>query len=344
MTTDLFGRHDQALSETEKVPSVATEESSPSEMELDLLEALTAFARLERIQSKGALCLPLVVTDHAKAMGLPLDPGKLRTDKEGQVLGLGKGKVQQILARHGIERVLAEEGGRTSRGSLGKMSAYVAFLNAQFAADHSLDLDVVEGFWIARVREFFAAKPFVMRVDPTLSLRATVRHLLDQAEARQKEMQGTMVVGTVMQHLVGAKLEHVFPGRLVHNSASTKDEGQQRPGDFSIGDLAIHVSTAPGEALIRKCQANLAAGQRPIIVTNGRGLALATGLAENAGIVQRLDVLDLEQWLSADVLDHGGEQPAGRINALQGLLERYNTIVTTVETDPSLRIEIAAPQ
>src|SRR5262249_49637541 len=83
-----------------------------------------------RNKAKGALCLPPVVPDHARTMGLPLDPNRLRTDKEGQVLGLGKGKVQQILARHSISRVLAEEGGRTSRGSLGKMSAYVACLNA----------------------------------------------------------------------------------------------------------------------------------------------------------------------------------------------------------------------
>jgi hypothetical protein len=308
-----------------------------------LREALGAFADLHGIKSKGALCLPLVVTDHAKTMGLPLDPNRLRTDKEGQVLGLGKGKVQQILARHGIDRVLAEEGGRTSRGSLGKMSAYVAFLNGRHEMG-DLDLDEVEGFWIARVRDFFAAKPFVLRVDPTLGLRATLRHLFGQAEARQKEMQGTMVVGTVMQHLVGAKLEGVFPGAVAHNSASTKDEGNQRPGDFAIGDLAIHVSTAPGEALIRKCQSNLAAGQRPIIVTAGRGVGLAVGLAENAGISERLDVFDIEQWLATDILDRSGDSPATRSAALVGLLARYNAIVEAVETDPSLRIEVAASQ
>jgi hypothetical protein len=302
--------------------------------------ALEQFAAQHGIRSKGALCLPLVVTDHARTMGLPLDPARLRTDKEGQVLGLGKGKVQQILARHGIDRVLAEEGGRTSRGSLGKMSAYVAFLNGRSQAD-ALDLDAVEAFWVARVREFFAAKPFVLRVDPTLGLRTTFSHLFAQAEARQKEMQGTMIVGTVMQHLVGAKLDGVFEG-VGHNSASTKDEGQQRPGDFSIGDLAVHVSTAPGEALIRKCQSNLAAGQRPIIITRGRGVSLALGLAENAGIAERVDVLDVEQWLAADVLDRQGQSVSSRSAALEGLLERYNAIVGAVETDPSLRIEIAA--
>jgi hypothetical protein len=50
-------------------------------------------------------------------MGLPLDPEKLLTKGGGQVLGLGKNLVQTILHRHGIERVLAAEGRRTSRNS-----------------------------------------------------------------------------------------------------------------------------------------------------------------------------------------------------------------------------------
>ena len=61
---------------------------------------------------KGPLCVALVVTQHARTMGLPLDPEKLITDGGGQVLGLGKGAVQTILSRHGISRVLASEGGR----------------------------------------------------------------------------------------------------------------------------------------------------------------------------------------------------------------------------------------
>lgn len=308
---------------------------------LSLEMDLAAFAEQHGIKSKGALCLPLVVTDHARTMGLPLDPARLRTDKEGQVLGLGRGKVQQILAKHGISRVLAEEGGRTSRGSLGKMSAYVGYLNHRFAEDGELDLNRVEAFWITRVREFFAAKPFVLRADQTQSVRTMFRQLFSAAEARQREMQGTMIVGTILQHLVGAKLTEDFGDAITHHSASTKDEGQARPGDFDVGDLAIHVSTAPGEALIRKCQTNLAGGQRPVIITLGRGVALATGLAENAGIADRLDVFDLEQWLAADIIGRKGDSGPRRTAAVETLLGRYNAIVEQVETDPSLRIEIA---
>lgn len=109
-----------------------------------------------------------------------------------------------------------------------------------------------------------------------------------------------------------------------------------------LGDLAFHVSTAPGEALIRKCQSNLAAGQRPVIVTAGRGVGLAAGLAENAAIGDRLDVFDVEQWLAADIIERAGDSAGGRLAALEALLDRYNRIVAAVETDPSLRIELAA--
>lgn len=310
--------------------------------DVEALEAaLAAFADEQVINSKGALCLPLVVTDHARQLGLPLDSERLKTGREGQVLGLGKGRVQSILARHGIERVLAEEGGRTSRGSLGKMRAYVDWLNAQ-NAEAPLDLDAVERFWISRVQAFFAAKPFVLRLDPTLSLQATFEDLFAQAEARQRGMSGTMVVGTVMQHLVGAKLELTFGAEHVqHHSASTNDAGADRPGDFAVGDLAVHVSTSPGEALMRKCQSNLQSGQRPVIITGRRGLPLALGLAENFQIANRLDVLDVGQWLAAEVINRAGHSRGGRSSALSQLLDAYNAIVQTFETDPSLRVELA---
>jgi hypothetical protein len=80
---------------------------------------LEAFAIDSKMKGRGALCVALVVTRHAKRNGLPLDDAKLLTEGGGQVLGLGKGAVQAILRDHGITKVLAEEGGRTSRGSIG---------------------------------------------------------------------------------------------------------------------------------------------------------------------------------------------------------------------------------
>lgn len=98
-------------------------------MPTDLERALEAFTSKHGFKGKGPLCVALVVTEHARVKGLPLEPDALVTGGGGQVLGLGRSAVQSILNRHGIERVLAAEGGRTSRGSLKNMRHYVAFLN-----------------------------------------------------------------------------------------------------------------------------------------------------------------------------------------------------------------------
>lgn len=99
---------------------------------------LEAFAAEKSFRGKGPLCVALVVTQHARTMELPFDSEKLLTEGGGQVLGLGKSAVQSVLKRHGVARVLASEGGRTSRGSLGNMREYVAFLNG-LAAGSKID-------------------------------------------------------------------------------------------------------------------------------------------------------------------------------------------------------------
>jgi hypothetical protein len=55
-----------------------------------LLEAVARFASDNGFQGKGPLCVALVLTDHARTKGLPLDPEALVTARKGQVLGLGK--------------------------------------------------------------------------------------------------------------------------------------------------------------------------------------------------------------------------------------------------------------
>src|SRR6204780_5518390 len=129
-----------------------------------LQKELAAFTAKNSFRGKGPISVALVVTQHARTMGLPLDDEKLITEGGGQVLGLGKGAVQSVLKRHAIDRVLASEGGRTSRGSLHNMRQYVAFLNA-LESHAEIDLDAVEAFWIDRVNEFFAGKPFKIKLD-----------------------------------------------------------------------------------------------------------------------------------------------------------------------------------
>ncbi len=303
--------------------------------------ALERFATESAFGGKGALCVALVVTDRARKIGLPLDADDMVTEGGGQVLGLGRGAVQNILKRHGIDRVLAAEGGRTSRGSLNNMRQYVAWLNEHNDCG-AVDVDIVERYWIDRVKDFFAGEPFTVRLDASHGLRHMVADLLDQAVTRQREATGVHYAGAVLQHLVGARLECALGlGNVEHNSFSTADAPSSRPGDFFVGDTSIHVTTAPGESVIERCRENLDAGQRPILVTTRGNLSLAEGLAENAGLRSRIDIFDIEQFMASKIHEVGRFESGGWGLALDQFISTYNRIIDDVETDPSLKLALA---
>jgi Domain of unknown function (DUF4928) len=304
-----------------------------------LKDALVRFTADKGFRGKGPLWVALVTTQHARAMGLPLDPKKLITEGAGQVLGLGKGAVQNILKKHGITRVLAAEGGRTSRGSLGNMREYVEFLN-DLKTRNLVDLNAIDDYWIERVHEFFAGKPFKIKLDASRSLRAVVRDVIAQAEDRQKTVPGVYYAGAVLQHLVGAKLDCALgKGAIDHNSFSTADAPGGRAGDFVLGDVALHVTTSPGEGLLDRCAENLNDGLRPVIVTTQSGLPVIEGLAKNKGLTDRIDTFEIEQFVALNLYEIGKFAIEGRKTAVSDLVERYNAIVDEVETDPSLKIE-----
>ena len=304
-----------------------------------LEKALVQFRDANSLKSKGQLAVMLHITRLGIENGLPLDPEALRTDKEGQVKGLGKGRVQNILKDYGITRVLAEEGGRTSRGSLGNASDYVGFLNA-LHAEKQADVPAIEKWWVARVQDYFSGKPFTLKFDPSKSLRSIVSDLLAQAVKRQKDNPGTTYAGTVLQHLVGAKLDLILPEgkRVQHHGANVADSPTSRAGDFVIDNAAIHVTTTPTEALVRKCKANIEAGLRPIIITIVESRAGVESLAKGFGIEGRIDVIEIEQFIATNIMEwskFNGPQHKGEVARL---ISAYNNIICMCETDPSLQV------
>lgn len=306
----------------------------------EVARKLSAFRDETKINGKGALAVVIHISRYARENGLPLDADALITEGSGQVLGLGKGAVQRILKDYGITQVLAEEGGRTSRGGIGIMRAYVAFLNGLHIRKTSA-LEEIEAWWIERVREHFSAKPFRLRFDPAKSFQAIIQDLLALTKKRQQESSGTMYQGAVLQHLVGAKLELALPEiQIVHNGFSVADAVSERSGDFVIDDSIIHITTSPGEAVIQKCQRNIEAGAKPIILTIADGVSVAKGLAGNAGLAGRIDIMDAEQFLAANLHELAFFKTSNRLTTLEKLVETYNRIVSENETDPSLRIEL----
>ncbi len=179
---------------------------------MNLLESLAQ--RQRKFLNKGGLCVGLVVTKTAQDQGLPLSPEAMRTDEGGQVSGLGKAAVQNILAAHGITKILAEEGGRTSRGSLGLMEAYVKALNALHDQVRQVDLDTAMNWWIEKVRLHFAGEGPEFHFDTGKSVAANLADIFEQAAEIQKNSGGANFVGAMLQHLVGAKLDqHLAMGQ-----------------------------------------------------------------------------------------------------------------------------------
>ncbi len=301
---------------------------------------LEIFYEANRIGRKGTLCVGLTATRWAIEHGLPVPFDSLLTPNRGQVAILGKVNVQRILNDYGIFRVLAEEGGRTNRGNVGLAEKYISFLNnGAFSIDQ---LKEIEKWWIARVKDFFAAKPLIFKLDSSLSLRAAIRAFLALVEQRQSENVGSTIVGTVMQHLVGAKLSLLLGDMVEIHGASVSDSVSDRAGDFIINDVVIHVTTAPSEALMRKCAKNLDNGKRPLIVTIYKNVPMAEFLAEQQGIANRIDVFDIEQFLAGNLYELGRFEPQGRKSTFEKIVEVYNHIIDSCETDPSLKIETSA--
>ena len=300
------------------------------------LSNLQEFFKENKMGTKGTLCLGLVVSREAYVKGLPLAFDSLLTENKGQISLLGKAHVQKILSDYGINRVLAEEGGRTNRGNMGLAKRYVDFLNAQNYTTNQLK--IIEGWWIERVKEFFASKPLVLKLDAAKSMRAVVRELISSAEKRQASSKGSTIVGTILQHLVGAKLSLILPTAPKNHGASVSDATSGRDGDFVFEDIVIHVTTSPGEAVIRKCQRNLDDGKRPILITVYKKVPVAEGLADDYSISHRIDIFDIEQFLASNFYELGRFAPIGRKETATKLIAAYNAIIDSCETDHSLKI------
>lgn len=309
---------------------------------MSLLDRLTAFADENGYTTVGGLNVALLMTRRARDEGLPLDPERQLSEKSRtQVRGLNGNSGNAILADYGVPYRFGTESGRTNRGAAEQMRGYVAFLN-DIAATPGFSLPEVERFWVDRIVARFENKPFKLKREAGVSIQGIIRDLMQQAHQRQQSSGGAMISGTVMQHLVGAKLEAALYGRaeVMHHGANTSDQ-KGRGGDFDLGDTAIHVTTSPGELLIEKCRGNIDAGLRPLIVTTATGVAVASGLAEQRGLSSKIDIHAVEQFIALNVLELGVFDAAQITASLRDIIDRYNRIVDAYETNPSLRIEWA---
>ena len=306
------------------------------------------FIRMKNFQeeqnafTKGPLALFVQLTRMIRTKAFPLSSDDFLTENKGQVAGLGGGNLKKILKSFDITQILASEGGRTSRGNMGLMMKYVAFLNA-WNENEVINFDAIESFWAEQVREYFRNQPFSLTADISKTIGASLNELFEQARKRQKQNPGTQYLGAIIQYLVAAKLAVILsPDMFQIHGAYVADSPTNRNGDFTINNTILHCTTAPNEPLIQKCKANIRAGYLPIIVTIFDRVKTALDLTADADLCGRIEVWDIQQFLSANIMEHSLFDGAARKAKLADIIEKYNKIVTEVETDPSLRIEFDA--
>ena len=308
----------------------------------DFESKLKEFQTDNNIFSKGKLSVVIQFTRMVQGKEYPLNPDDFKTEKEGQVAGLGGGNLKKILKDHGITQQLSAEGGRTSRGSMGLMIRYVDFLNT-WNAEETVDLVSIEEFWAEQVREYFRNQPFTLTADASKTIGSNLDDLFGQAKKRQKQNPGTQYLGTVLQHLTAAKLCLILPeGSFEIHGASVADAPTARSGDFVINKTIIHCTTSVGDLLINKCKTNINNGYRPVIITIFERVQTALNQIEDAGLAGRVEVWDIQQFLSSNVYEHSLFDEDKRNAKLGAIIDNYNQIVLEKETDPSLRIEFEA--
>jgi hypothetical protein len=174
------------------------------------------------------------------------------------------------------------------------------------------------------------------------SLQAHINRLLDKATRRQRAGTGTNYADAMLHHLVGAKLDIVLePGKVEHHGFSVADRSTNRQADYQVEGVAIHVTTHPTEALVRKCGDNIRAGLKPVIITLGDAVQPADYLLKNSNLNDRVDVLDVGQFLTANIYERSLFKATDCKLTLAALLRRYNEIIDKCEADPSLKIKVS---
>ena len=294
------------------------------------------------VVTKGPLALMVQLTRLARSKSFPLKPEDFLTENKGQVAGLGGTNLKKILKEHGVIQTLAAEGGRTSRGNMGLMIKYIEFLNS-WQSSEKINFAFVEDYWAEQVREYFRNQPFTLMADPSRTIGASLDELFEQAKKRQKQNPGTQYLGAVLQHLVAAKLSLILPlDKFQIHGASVADQPTERSGDFVINNTIIHCTTAPGAPLIQKCNANIRAGCLPVIITVFERVRTALDLAADSELSGRIEVWDIQQFLSTNINEYSLFDSNARNAKLADIIEKYNAIIDEKETDPSLKIEFEA--
>lgn len=295
--------------------------------------------RRQRIDA-NVLCAGLYVAEHL-GLKFPLERSDYLT--KSQVKGAGGAQAALILARHGEFRKFLAEAGRTSRATFAHAQELVGLISeSEYAYHLSVSSDeerkqiasLVQAWFVKQIQvEYFAKERVKAEISHDKPVRLAVGRLIAAAQDR-----GGNAAGAVAQHLVGAKLALRFPAMVItNNSSTTADKQTSRPGDFLVGDTAIHVTMSPKSELFDGvCVTNLANGYRPRVLVPEGKLEAARQMCED----DRVAVGSIEDFVGTNVEEMASFDGDQIKSGLRLLLEKYNERVQQIETDPGLLIEV----
>ena len=272
--------------------------------------------------------------------GLPLTSARVKTPNGSQVSGLSGKAIAKILREYNEFRPSPAEGGRTSRGTLDHALELMDIINTSakgISVDDVPDLahQLEEFFFDCLERDYMDRQTLEVEIDWTRPVPAMVSDILEAASQRADKP-----TGTVLQHLVGAKLQMRFPDEQIGmDNANAADQQTSRQGDFEIGNTAFHVTMAPMEKLIDRCRSNIRDHYRPVIVTPRGKMAGAWVLADNEALGDKVEVVGAEDWIGMNIQEMSVfDEDSIKANIIS-LIREYNRRIRLSESDQSLQVE-----
>lgn len=184
-------------------------------------------------------------------------------------------------------------------------------------------------------RPSYSGDPLRIRHVRSNSIRYHFDALLVSARGRRHPITRESQVPLIMWHLVAAVL--LMKGRISLNAIAAMPPQT----DFRLGNSVIHITNCPEWPLLLQCFEESDKGLRPLIVSSRQGAAQAEALAQEVGMGRKVEVLDITQFLVANMLEWTTFDGSQRRNTFEELISRYNVIIDSCETDPSLKIEVA---
>lgn len=264
------------------------------------------------VYAKEKLSIVIPFTRMNKNLELPFGNSDVFMDDDLEKYGINEENFRRILADHGIT-IPSDD------------------------SDEDLDLESISS---QDDVNNCGNNPFILSAEQSKSVQSILNSLLNQAIKRDKQLQEKKYRDAMIKYLVAAQLQVIFPNQDCSVSSTFAEEGSTtQSGNFVINNTSIHCTTWLDDFLMEKCKENIDAGIRPVIITLHDRVLFALQLIEDADLKDRVEVWDIQQFLSTSIIERSLFDESKRNTTIKEIIDRYNNIIDEVENDPSLKIE-----